>query len=353
MASSSKIHITLALTGRVGNGKSACGNSILGKRVFPTSDDVESCTHKNRVGSAERMNTDIKVMDTPGVMDCDDYRNLENITFHLPDVISICQEGINAFCLVLKYGAINMQQEIQAVKQIKEVYGKTVLNDYGIIIMTNGDSFDQNYDGKEDNSFLNWCKKQTGDLEILMKECNFRVVLFYNTGGQYETKRESSVDQLLGYAIRLHRIGPYTKTSFENNFKEREKEILEHKLYDLILPFSKHMGIMMNDIFRIIKQGFANENDVHCLKKSNEELLKKIFHKVEDTKIQAKLFEKVQLIQRKLVILDLNKPIAGQLDQVLKILEELKNPPMSTQLKVCLGTAAAALLLAVILCREK
>lgn len=165
MASTSRRLVNLALIGRPGNGKSACGNSILVNAGFQIGDDGESCTLKNVVRNAKRKDLDIKVIDTPGVMDLDAYRNLENIYLHLPEVMNICREGIHAFCLVLKYGARDIDREIETVEKIKEVYGKKVLNDYGIIIMTNGDSFDQNYEGRGDIHFQSWCENQAGLLK--------------------------------------------------------------------------------------------------------------------------------------------------------------------------------------------
>lgn len=81
----------------VGTGKNACGNSIIGNACFPTSDDVESCTHKNTVRCAKRKDIYIKVIGMPGVMDADVYRNLENVTLHLPELMSTCHERDTCF----------------------------------------------------------------------------------------------------------------------------------------------------------------------------------------------------------------------------------------------------------------
>lgn len=162
-----------------------------------------------------------------------------------------------------------------------------------------------------------------------------------------------AVDQLLDFAIKLH--GPYTINIFENSFKEREKYILEQRLYNLDLLLKKLSGKMMDDIYHLVQQGTEPEDVVLCLKKSNEDFLIKIFQIIEDTQQKSKLLAKVQLIQRKLVIIDVTEPIAGQLEQVLKMLEELRNPPMSTQTKACIGTigTATAIAAVVVLCLLK
>ncbi|XP_059173880.1 uncharacterized protein LOC131954311 [Physella acuta] len=162
MASPSRKNITLALIGRVGNGKSACGNSILGKVVFPTSDNSKSCTHEVAVELKTRIDCEVKVVDTPGFMDRDAVQDRENTVIRIPELMRICPEGVHAFCLVLKYGAVDIDKDKEAVKKVKYIFGENVLRDYGIIIMTQGDNFDLNNEREEEGvvPFQLWCKKQ-------------------------------------------------------------------------------------------------------------------------------------------------------------------------------------------------
>lgn len=93
-----KEEITVGLVGKVGNGKSASGNSILGRSLFETSSDTWSCTLNTSVGWTTREDIVVKVVDTPGVMDLNNNRELENIAIQIPEIMSVCPEGIHALC---------------------------------------------------------------------------------------------------------------------------------------------------------------------------------------------------------------------------------------------------------------
>ncbi|VVA99758.1 unnamed protein product [Arabis nemorensis] len=67
MPSSSELVINMVLVGRIGNGKSSSGNSILGKKVFKTKRQVMPVTFKCEMYSAALQDgPTINVVDSPG-----------------------------------------------------------------------------------------------------------------------------------------------------------------------------------------------------------------------------------------------------------------------------------------------
>ncbi|XP_059173855.1 GTPase IMAP family member 7-like [Physella acuta] len=325
MAFCEQLKITLALVGKAGKGKSATGNSILGWPYFK-SDEAETCTLMVDVQWVTYDNLVVKVVDTPGYVDSDKKEDIISTIIQIPEVMSVCPEGIHVFCLVLEYGARFYKEEIRAVEKIKEIFGADFLRNHGIIIMTKGESFDLNH---EDILFHQWCDQRTGELKALMNDCNNRVVLFYNKGDKYESKRQNSVKLLLKYAKSIQIKGAYTSENFKTCFKKREEEILKHNIPKLSLELQQDLGEIMKDVSDLKKRNAATEEDLTRLKEAIKELLNKILNTVEKVQIKEKLIKKVQLIQRKLVIINLNKPINEQLHEIAVLLEDLKNPPIS------------------------
>lgn len=324
--------ITLALTGKIGNGKSACGNSILGRNEFKTNDNVQASTLMTKIGWAKRDIMKVKVVDTPGLMDPDPSQELENINVQLHEVMSVCPEGIHALCLVLKYGNRFTDEEKKSVKKIKEIFGENFIRKHGIIIMTGGDTFDLNReDGAEDSStFEQWCERQKGEFQEIIKECNNRIVLFYNRGRQYETEKERAVAQLLNLADEIGRNGLYTSDKFKLCFRTREEEILKLKLPELSVPIQKKLDGIAQVISEMLKNNTAKEDDLCILKKANEALLK-IIDTIEDPEVKSKLCKKIDLLHVKISRINLQEPLKDQLEPISKIVTELKNPPMSAK----------------------
>ncbi|XP_059173849.1 uncharacterized protein LOC131954286 [Physella acuta] len=327
MASPPRQKITLLLTGKVGYGKSACGNSILGRKAFQADNGSKLCTFMINERSGERDGTlDVRVIDTPGVMELDEKQELINTTIEIPSVMSACPEGIHAICLVLKYDNIFTSEDSQAVSKIKKIFGENFLTNHGVIIMTGGDMLEAK-DGREEATFQQWFERQPGELQKLIIECGNRVVLFYNIGTQFVKKRKEAVDQLLNMAMEISKNRLYTQDMFKRSFLVREVEILHLKVPRLRLSMKNSLEEMKSDIFQLIHRDIVTESDLNRLKISNKNILERIIDERKDADIPTQLIDHVEIIHRNLIVFDVKLKVEMQLFQVIKVLDRLLDTP--------------------------
>ncbi|CAA7033289.1 unnamed protein product [Microthlaspi erraticum] len=215
---------TLVLLGCSGNGKSATGNSILGRDAFESKGRAAAVTKECVLQNVRRANGQIiNVIDTPGL-----FSLLPSNEATIREILKcsrLAKEGINAVLMVLSLRNRLTEEEKSALLVLKILFGSDIV-DYMILVFTNEDSLDDNSDTMKD--YLEECP----DFKEILTACNNRMVLFDNRPKADKNKKAEQVQELLSLVeevMRKNNNKPFM-VDFSHDTKENEAAFEEkHK----------------------------------------------------------------------------------------------------------------------------
>ncbi|KAL4617189.1 GTPase IMAP family member 8-like [Arapaima gigas] len=159
-------NIQLVLLGRRGSGKSSCGNTILGSKVFRTILSTTPVTTECEEHTATIHGRRVTVIDTPDFFD----DSVPDPKSHIQKCISMVGREPSVFLLVLQLGHFT-EGEKKIVTQMQQEFGSKVKN--MIVVFSYGDDL-------EDVTIEEFMKNTHPDLKDLVEKCGNRYHVLNN-----------------------------------------------------------------------------------------------------------------------------------------------------------------------------